>query len=94
LGSDVEIRLYVLDGKSNSNFSYSDLSRECIYVRNRNDNTVFNGYLEITHLDKVRQIISGRFEFEIFIDGEPREGTNECGVIKVESGRFDIKYIN
>ncbi|MFT6969696.1 MAG: hypothetical protein ACJAXX_000257 [Roseivirga sp.] len=74
--------------------SYSNLDIRCIYIKSINENTIFNGSLEITHLNKERKIISGRFEFEIFIDGEPREGNASCGVITVESGRFDLKYIN
>jgi hypothetical protein len=85
---------YSADSPEDISFRYKKKVGLCLYDININENTVFNGSLEITYLDKVRQIVSGRFEFEIFIDGEPREGTNDCGIIKVESGRFDLKYIN
>jgi hypothetical protein len=96
-GVAVQVQSYFFstdDSSVNGDFNYTNLDMLCIYNRSVNENTVFNGSLEITYLDKVRQIVSGRFEFEIFIDGEPREGTNACGVIKVESGRFDLKYNN
>ncbi|MFT6215706.1 MAG: hypothetical protein ACJAS3_002106 [Roseivirga sp.] len=75
-------------------FSYSNFNSNCIFRININENTIYNGKVEITSLNKERKTISGRFEFEIFLDGEPRTGTNDCGVITVKSGRFDIKYNN
>ncbi|MFT7250272.1 MAG: hypothetical protein ACI97P_003055 [Arcticibacterium sp.] len=91
----IEGEVYYLNDKSgNGGFQYTNLKSLCLYSNFINENTMFNGSLEITHLDKVRKIVSGRFEFEIFIDGEPREGNASCGVITVESGRFDLKYIN
>ncbi|MFT6215708.1 MAG: hypothetical protein ACJAS3_002108 [Roseivirga sp.] len=91
----IEGEIYHLNDKSgNGSFQYTNLKSSCLYSNFINENTIFNGSLEITHLDKVRKIVSGRFEFEIFIDGEPREGSNDCGIIKVESGRFDLKYNN
>jgi hypothetical protein len=87
---------YILNNQNkNEHFLYTKTGEiRCIYNPNVNENTVYSGIVEITNINKERKIISGRFEFEIFIDGEPREGSNVCGIIKVESGRFDLKYNN
>lgn len=89
-----EGKIYYFNDNNNNNiqFTYLNSRPRCIYRKSNNDNTTYSGSIEITNL--TRKTISGRFEFEIFLDGEPRTGTNNCGVITVKSGRFDIKYIN
>lgn len=48
--------------------------------------TEHTGELTITKLDTDKQIVSGRFWFDVW--------TEQFGVVKIRDGRFDAKYIN
>ncbi|WP_288368964.1 hypothetical protein [uncultured Roseivirga sp.] len=67
-------------------FSFRDENTGCLYKKNFDENTSFQGQLSILKLDKVNRTISGTFSFIINLDG--------CPEVKVEQGRFDLKYID
>jgi hypothetical protein len=70
---------YALHKYPDSFGELSDIYLGCEYVTSGE----FTGQLIITHLDKVKYIISGTFEFEGY----------DCGKkVTITKGRFDIKY--
>ena len=77
-----ENRSYILTQKANGNASGSYwYSSQYIHVYTSQNNT---GILNITKLDKVNNIISGTFWFDILLpNGE---------LIEIREGRFDMRF--
>lgn len=74
--------IYPLQMGTHQVISFRDASR-CFY--SGNDTSVFReGALNISRFDLQNQIISGTFEFTMYMPG--------CDTIKVTEGRFDIKF--
>jgi len=64
-------------------FLYSDLRLNCVWETDNKNNSLSQGKVIITKLDKFSRIISGTFYFTI---------ENSCGKIEVTDGRFDLKF--
>jgi hypothetical protein len=56
---------------------------ECIYKTD----SINTGYLKLTRVDSIENIVSGRFEFTAVNDS-----CGDVDTIRVTKGRFDIKY--
>jgi hypothetical protein len=70
---------YVLNEYPNAYGRLSDINSSCRYITS----VEYTGQLTITHLDKVKYIISGTFEFEGY----------DCGKkVTITKGRFDLQY--
>ncbi|MFN6944413.1 MAG: DUF6252 family protein [Cytophagaceae bacterium] len=60
---------------------FTDLISKCIY---ETDSIQYDGLVEITKLDTINQIVSGRFHFTA--------NSEDCGKLEVTEGRFDVRY--
>ena len=65
-------------------FAFNEDIEECYLDPRLDDGVIYEGNLEIIHLDRSNQIISGTFEYTISKPG--------CPEIKVTDGRFDLRY--
>uniref|UniRef100_UPI00404778B3 hypothetical protein n=1 Tax=Roseivirga sp. TaxID=1964215 RepID=UPI00404778B3 len=78
---------FVFNSSKSDNFLFifKDIN-SCSYDIKSDSEVEYSGFLNINNLDKVNHIISGTFEFTINRDG--------CPQVRIEQGRFDLKYIN
>lgn len=64
------------------NFTVIFRNKNCDFESN--NNTLVDGYCEITKIDKINKIFSGVFEFKLTKQG--------CETVNITQGRFDMKY--
>ncbi|MFN6944414.1 MAG: hypothetical protein ACK4ND_05665 [Cytophagaceae bacterium] len=60
---------------------FNNLITKCIY---ETDSIQYDGLVEITKLDTINHIVSGRFHFTA--------NSEDCGKVEVTEGRFDVRY--
>lgn len=71
---------YLLNNSLYKQAQFYDFNTRCTFKTNPNN----LGYLEMTRVDTINGIFSGRFHFKIGIPGG-------CDTIRVKDGRFDLK---
>jgi hypothetical protein len=73
----------LVNNEYSDTFFYKDINNDPCYYEKVN---VLDGELTITTLDFTKAILSGQFEFGVFIDAT-------CDTLKITNGRFDLSLI-
>uniref|UniRef100_UPI00398B2F24 DUF6252 family protein n=1 Tax=Algibacter sp. AS12 TaxID=3135773 RepID=UPI00398B2F24 len=63
-------------------YTKRDENTTCIYDSNK----TYVGSINLTKIDRINYIVSGRFEFSTI--------TDDCEEVKITNGRFDMNYTN